>query len=374
MEWIADQGVLDNYCKDWSNPARLGMDTEFVRVGTFHATPCVLQLATPGSVALIDLQQGLDLSALGPFLSAPTTEVVLHACGEDLEILRQLDLPLPAQIFDTQVAAAFAGLGHNLGLAGLCKELLDVDIDKTASRTDWTQRPLTQAQLHYAAEDVTLLHKLAERLDRLVSERGYSDWMQAEMVATSERYSRDDDPSHYYLKMRAAWGYSPRSQWILQRLAAWREAAMRQHNLPRRKVGPDDLLMDLAQNPPLKKNAFERRTERVPGASRAVRDELFTCLQQAREEDVPEGFELISPPLPKSSKALVKAVKGLVNETAQTLDLPAPLLANRAQIEDSVRWLLGEATKPAYLQGWRGDLLQRKISSLETPSQDNQEV
>lgn len=342
----------------------LGFDTEFVRCGTYFPKPCLMQLSTPQSEYLIDLQANLDLSSLGPVFSNPHIACVVHACGEDLEILHGAGLPLPAGLFDTQVAASLCGLGFGPGLQQLCQDLLGVEVDKTTSRSDWSRRPLSDEQLTYAAEDVRLLHPLHDILHKRLVSLGRWTWFQEDMQSTRARYEKSPDPWQAYLRLRGGWKLSPRQQEVLRHLARRRVLTMVEKDLPRKKVAADEDLVLLAQHSPVSTTALAKLRKMLSAPVMAQSKLWLETIRKALEADIPDGMTLIEAPLEKASRPQVQMVKAVVEAVAEELDISAPVLANRSQIEDTVRWLWLNGQEPDCCRGWRGEQLRSRLQGL----------
>lgn len=165
----------------------LGVDSEFMRGAQFFPQPCVLQVGNAEQQWLIDVIQPLDWRALVPLMGHPQQVHIYHACSEDLEILQRLSLPLPENLFDTQVAASMAGLGFNLSLQALVEQLTGTHLPKDSTRTDWARRPLAEEQVAYAAQDVVHLPHLHAVLSDRLDEQGKTVWFREEMTTLKQR-------------------------------------------------------------------------------------------------------------------------------------------------------------------------------------------
>lgn len=366
MQWIDDDAGLREALTLWLACRRLGVDTEFLRRGTFYPEACLLQVASEDAVWLVDLQANLDLEPLAAVLENPNIEIIMHACAEDLEILRRLNLPMPACLFDTQVAAPFCGYGYGPGLQNLCDRLLGVPVDKSVTRTDWSQRPLSEKQLHYAAEDVRLLHPLRARLSAKLSELGRTAWFEEDMKAILVKSQHEESPQHAYRRLRAAWKLSPKEQHVLQALAGHRETRMREWDRPRKKVASDDDLMLLANRRPQGQKSLARLRSKLSEQVMTQAKDWLAVLKACEVEEIPADFQCIQAPLARESKAFVQQVKDVVESVAAGLAVEPPLLANRSQVEACVRWLWEAGEQPAFCQGWRGEQLTERFLALRS--------
>src|ERR687889_1757052 len=201
---------------------RLGLDTEFMPEGRYRPLLCLVQVSAGGEIDVLDPLAGFDPGPLAAVLADPAVEVVLHAGRQDVAILRRewrIDL---THVFDTQVAAGFAGFSAQAGYNGLLQDVLRIRVDKTASFTRWDARPLTAEQLRYAREDVEHLLPLADELQRRLRERGRLEWAREEcravQSATDER-----DPEEVWRRLPRVSGLSARERALARELAAWRE-------------------------------------------------------------------------------------------------------------------------------------------------------
>lgn len=326
------------------------MDTEFERNRTYYPRLCLIQLAAPGTVFLIDPLAVEDLTALDVLLKAHDTLKVLHSARQDMEILlRHLGYP-PRPLFDTQIAAAALGMGDQLGYGELVQRLLGVELEKGHARTDWCARPLSEAQRRYAAEDVIWLCPVYEALHEELRERGRLEWV-------LEDSARLADPGLYTAPVQEIWRRTrgmhtlrPERYTVLQALAAWREEQAMAHDLPRRWVVPDETLVTLAAHgdPATLHRApgmNERRLRRWgPGLRKVLRN----------AGDSLGETPLANPgPLTPEQRATVQRALSEVRAQARRLGVTPGYLASRSQI---TRLVLGERV-PELTHGWRAGIL-----------------
>ncbi len=366
--WVDDDRGLQALLAAGRHAALVAVDTEFMRGANYYPQPCLLQIGIDGRGWLVDLLAGLEIAALEPLFSDPGTIQVYHACGEDLEILRLLGLPLPPRLFDTQVAASLTGIGFNLSLQALVLIVLGRDLPKDATRTDWARRPLQPEQLAYAAADVEWLPAVHHHLQTRLEELGRTAWFGEEMQALRNRVSSagsEEGDLLGYLKLRAGWTLAPRQQFMLRNLVDLRESWARRLNVPRRWLCPDDGLVNLARRAPATLAQLQKDGDVAGRWLEPFGREVLEGLKRWSGEPTPEGFPCIPGPLPKQMKPLVEAVRGVVGAVARETGLPEGLLANRAAVEATVLWLNDqEQSLPAMLTGWRGTLLHERILQL----------
>src|SRR5579862_3399217 len=228
---------------------RMGLDTEFLREKTYFARLCLAQVATPEQVFLIDPVRGADAFGLSELLADPAIEVVVHAGWQDLQLFYQRAGCVPANVFDIQLAAGFAGLSASLAYGRLVQELTGVELEKGEAYTDWCRRPLTDKQLSYAADDVRYLLPAADQLKSKLAQLDRTQWLAEEMayLETPETYAADEE---VWRKVAGQGTLSPRQAAILRELARWREDAAAQRDLPRGWLIKDATLIEIARRSP----------------------------------------------------------------------------------------------------------------------------
>ncbi len=328
----------------------LAVDTEFLRERTYHPRLCLVQVATDDLVACIDPLAIDDLDPLWQRLLDPATVVVLHAARQDLELVYHLTGRLPAQVFDTQLAATVLGQGDQVGYARLVKDLLDIDLDKSQTRTDWCRRPLTRAQLDYAADDVRHLRTIYHAQRRQLAELGREDWLTADFAALGDPDAYRPDPRGAWQRVRGQQKLKPRQRAVLRELAAWRERLAEASDRPRRWVMKDDTLLALASQQPRDRGDLER----VRGLDAATRDRhgdaLLAAIADGRAVPgtdlprVPRG-----PRLDEAQQALADTLMAVVRITGEANAISPSALASRKDLE---RLVAGDPDVPV-LGGWR---------------------
>ena len=250
MKMIDTTDALIKACARLAQHEFVTLDTEFMRETTFYSKLCLIQMASPEEDVLIDpLATGLDLSAFFELMRNDKVLKVLHAGRQDIEIFWHQDQCIPVPAFDTQIAAMVCGYGDSVSYEQLAHDLAKARIDKSSRFTDWAQRPLSDAQLHYARSDVTHLRDVYLALKAKLDESGRAHWLADEMrILTS--------PSTYDIKPEDAWHRlkgrirKPRDVGLLMELTIWRELEARERNVPRSRVLKDDILIEVAQAAP----------------------------------------------------------------------------------------------------------------------------
>ena len=279
MQWIDTPQALEAFLQPALEEGRIALDTEFLRTDTYWPRLCLIQLArVDGSIALVD-PLVCDLAPLRDALAISNLTWVLHAGWQDLELLWQTLGVLPARLFDTQTAAILHGFGEQAGLAALLEALLNIRLPKDATRSNWCQRPLSEKQQTYAANDVRHLLTLHERLSERLAP--------AALHALEEDFADMLDPMRYeqadesaWLRLPGGWKLSAKQQTLLRALATWRERTARARNQPRRWIMSDDTLMALARRPA----ASLEKLRNVPGLSAPQWREHGEAIMQVLDE------------------------------------------------------------------------------------------
>lgn len=338
---------------------RIGVDTEFLREKTFLAQLCLVQVSTRDQIYCIDPLSDGDYAAMWEALLKP--EWVVHSGRQDIEVIYQSAARMPAALFDTQVAAGLLGYAPQMGYGNLVEELFDVQLPKTHTRADWSQRPLPHALLEYAADDVEYLLRmydvLAERLDNL----GRLDWARQDSALLLDPKLYEINPEDAVDRLKGARNLRGARRAIACRLAAWREARALDRNRPRQWILRDAALIDMAYRQPNSLSAL-RSIESVPDkvASHSG-EELLRIIKDAAEES--SSYRPPQPP-DERQKALLKELQSLVAKCAKQLGLPAEIVAARKELSAVIA--TGRRDTRVF-QGWRreliGDALSEKLDS-----------
>ncbi len=363
---IARQADLDAACAFIGHPEELPVDTEFARTDTYRPKLCLIQASARSRAFCVDMLAGLDAGALWDTMVSIGTLKLLHAAKQDLEVLLLTFGALPGPIFDTQIAAALLGYPPQVGYAALVEAELGVRLDKTQTRTDWSRRPLTPAQIEYAANDVAHLAELAGGLRTRLAQQGRADWALEDSAALL-------DPSLYGLRPEDAWqrlsgvDYQPiEVQARARRLAAWRELTADRANRPRQWILTDQALTTLAARNPADIAGIEALAVLTPGALRNSGKALLAELRQA-DADLAAGepaFAQRSRPAPLDNGDL-KRLGAIVQQAAAGLGIAPEILATRADLAA----LLRGARELRPLRGWRREIVgEALLAAISGPA------
>ncbi|MEO7430785.1 MAG: HRDC domain-containing protein [Dokdonella sp.] len=355
-DWIERSDALRSLLDD--APATIGVDTEFMRIDTFLPKLALVQIEIGGRIALIDPTADVEPAALATVLGDPDRTCVMHSASEDLEAFATWSCSI-ARLFDTQIAASFAGLGAGLGYQKLVRELVGIDVPKAETRSDWLRRPLSAEQLEYAAQDVVHLPALHARLSDRVAQRGYGAWLEEDCVRLLDKARmREPDPDPQ-TGMRGAADWPLETQGLLRRVLIWRDLTARAINRPRSWLLDDAHALDLSARPPKTAEELADRCKGQRALRGAQRNELFDVLA-APMSDAELQFAPI-PRVPTSrEKSTISAMKDIVAARALALDLPEGLLCARRHLES----LLATRRWPAALDGWRRAVLHDELVAL----------
>lgn len=354
--WIDSGEQLAELCQRWRGQKAVALDTEFMRSRTFYPQPALVQVGDGEHCYLIDNLAVDDLEPLRDLLLDTRVTKIMHSCSEDLETLQRLLGAIPEPIFDTQIAAALSGMGAGLGYAAAVKELLNIDLPKSETRSDWLQRPLSDAQKNYAALDVAWLPLMYGVLVKRLRERERLAWLQEDCAALVSAARSPQPPELYYQKVKGAWRLRGAQLAALQDLCAWREREARLQDLPRNHLLKENVCMNLAQQLPrhmatLAQPGLEGRTLREHGET------LLQIIARAAErEDAPPR---LPQPLSRREGEWLKLLRKRVGAVAEQEDLPAEILVRKKELEALV-----QSPRPELegrLRGWREEVIGKPL-------------
>ena len=262
---------------------RLAIDTEFMRESTYYPQLCLVQVATDSDCFLVDPLAGLDLGALHAVLADRSKLKILHAARQDLEVLQLGGRPVPAPVFDTQVAAALLGFPPQAGYAELVARQLGHSIDKAQTRTNWARRPLTPEQLAYAADDVHHLLQLHTELSVALEAQGRAAWLAEDAAALEDVGLYKTEPSEAWRRLKGLGRLRPGEQAAARAIAEWRERRAIESDKPRGWILSDEALYALATLAPRTPADLEGIRSLPPAVARKRGDELLALISAAFE-------------------------------------------------------------------------------------------
>ena len=352
----------------WHAAPSVALDTEFVRERTFRARLGLVQVAVAGEVALVDAVRINDLSPLGTILGGAGSRKILHSCSEDLPVLRRATgVPL-GPLFDTQIAAAFAGLGPSLSYAALILALFGVHLDKDETRTDWLRRPLSPEQLRYAADDVEYLPEAAAELERRLITLGRLEWALEDSATLAALDADGPDPSDAWRRVKGLDRCPPLVQAVARGLAAWREREAARLDVARPFLLRDETLIALVRRDSVSLHEIVRLPGYDPRRHASYASRWIEALAAARRE-VETGAAPVELSVPSAADrvrrlAIEDACSALVARRAGELSLPPELLLSRRQRDRALDAWGGRGSLAAALGGFRGALLGDELDAL----------
>lgn len=356
--WVSTEEGLEDCVSQCSGADAIAVDTEFMRTDTFYPILGLIQVSDGTSVWLIDPLSIDDFAALERLFHDPAVTKVFHSCSEDLEVLRhQLGL-IPSPLFDTQVAAAFLGYGFSKGYSALMDAVLDIQLAKHETRSDWLQRPLSASQQEYAAEDVFFLIKAYYRINAQLIEMNRESWALEEMSAIVTAARQPENLEDYYLRIKGAWKLSGEELARLQELAQWREQEARERNRPRNRVITDALLMDIARYRPQTVEDLKQIRGIHPGFIKRYGSHIVALVSQS-----PGNLDVKSlpGPLEKADRKRLASARECVEQIAAKNDMSPELLARKKDLEAFVR--SGELSE-ALSSGWRAAVIGEGLNDV----------
>ncbi len=312
--------------------------------------PGLYQVVSGEQVYLIDPLLVGDWQPLVEVLEDPRRLVVMHACGEDLELMLHHLGARPARIFDTQLAHAFVSTDFALSYTNLVLTHIGAEMGKAQTRSNWRKRPLTDAQVRYACEDVAHLLELHQRLSERLETRGRMQWF-AEAMADQGRYE-PSEPDRYYLGMRKAWRLKGEQLAVLRQLASWRERVAMREDVPRNRVVWDEHLVTFAERRELGEQLIWELLPK-PVARRYAKDILAEHSAGRAAEPLPP----LEPPLTQRQGEISKALRNVARAKAEAQEMAQELLARKRDVESCIRHYLRTGELSQAYSGWREPLL-----------------
>ncbi len=356
MEIITTTAALDAACAQLAAAPFVTVDTEFLRDSTYWPVLCLIQVAAPeGDALIIDpLASDIDLGSFYALMANKAVIKVFHAARQDIEIFWHEAQTLPDPLFDTQVAAMVCGFGDSVGYENIVKKVTGEQVDKSSRFTDWSRRPLTDKQLHYAAADVTHLRQVYDSLARRITKSGRAQWVADEMAILQ-------DPATYEVQPEDAWkrlklrNRNRKALAVLMEVAAWREREAQNRNMPRGRIMKDDALQEVAMQAPTSPDALNqlRAVPRGFGQSRHATG-LFDAVKRGLEK--PSGdIKMPDAPeqLPQGLGPTVELLKVLLKYKCEAHDVAQKLICNVADLE---RIAADDNADVAALRGWRREI------------------
>lgn len=378
FNYIEDQQQLDACCLALEQSDYIAIDTEFVRERTFYPQPGLIQVSDGEQISLIDPIACGDLQPLFNLLEADHITIIMHSSSEDIELFYHMGCSNIRKLFDTQIAAAWLGMGQSLSLQNLIISYENITIEKQLSRTNWLQRPLSDAQLQYAAIDVLYLTDIAYQQSKALTSAGFIEHHRQDCDLLCEKKSIQLNDDYAYLKVKKALLATGDALSRLKVLSHWREQQARKDDKPRQHVIKDEQLLIISLEFP---QSFEQLNTKCNLPAFIVRRYgkfLLNLLKnnQNKTEITEPVINLRS--LPNGGKTLNEFRK-LLTELHETTNIPKEVLPSKRWLEQFLLHYVAQwYPKPDGWSGWRKQLLEKPFkqiinqSNFVKPAQDNQ--
>lgn len=355
MQTITTTEALAAFCEAAKNAPYVTIDTEFLRERTYWSKLCLIQMALPGKTGeavLIDPVEGEDMSLepLYDLFRHEATVKVFHAARQDLEIFFVEGGVFPTPLFDTQVAAMVCGFGEQVGYETLVKKIAKEPLDKTSRFTDWSRRPLSEAQKAYALADVTHLRVIYEWLAAQIAKTGRQKWVEEELAILTDPATYTVHPEEAWLRIKTR-TTSGRFLAVVKELARFREVYAQSHNVPRSRVLKDDALLEIASTRPSNSEELGRsRLLMREGRRGDIADGILAAVKagvETRPEDLPKPD--LSREQLQVNPALADLLRVLLKAKSESLGVAAKLIASSGDLDAIAA---GERDLPT-MRGWR---------------------
>jgi ribonuclease D len=351
MRPITTTDELENFCRGLAGQPFVAVDTEFMRETTYWPKLCLVQVAGEGSAACIDpLAPDINLEPLLRLLADTTVVKVFHAARQDVEIFNNLGV-IPQPLFDTQIAAMAAGFGDQVAYDSLVRQMLKIELDKGSRFTDWSRRPLSDAQLKYALADVVHLAELYPKLRARLEKEGRLAWVAEEMAGLVNPALYDSEPENAWKRLKPR-KFSTKYLAAFKAVAAWRERTAQERDQPRGRILKDEAIDEIATQLPTEAEAFSRLRSAPKGfGGSRFGAELAAVLKTVLDDPDSHAPDVAREPRRDPAPgAVIELLKVLLKARAEDAGVAPKLLATVADLE---KLAVDDQADVDALQGWR---------------------
>ncbi len=370
-ELIESSSEMDELLKQLNDERLIAVDTEFFRETTYYPQLALVQIATDSIVACVDPLSFDAKPALKKLLLDNDITKIFHSCSQDLEVLYYYLGEAPGAIYDTQIANALLTEHHQVGYASLVENELGTLLDKSQTRTNWLQRPLTQKQIQYAGDDVLYLYRLQKILDEKLQQLGRKTWFDEEsskLVSSENNFQVAEE--NLWRRVKGATRLNRNKLAIVQAIAIWREHLAQQKDRTRRRMLADDIVVDLAFSAPDNTQTIEQIIGNKYGFKPQEIQQLLEAIESAIQtpaELCPDNrFDILD----GEQKIMLKKLQQAVNEKAEELGISAAILSSKKELEKLIlshdQADTGQTSGLNIMQGWRqrciGEQLLKNLS------------
>ena len=362
MKLLTENAELVAVCERFCQHEFVTVDTEFLRETTFWPQVCVIQVASPEEAIAIDaLAEGIDLTPFLSLMANPNIVKVFHAARQDIEIIWRLARLIPTPLFDTQVAAMVCGFGEQASYLELVKAITRANIDKLSRFTDWSRRPLSEAQIEYAIADVTHLRDVYVELHKRLKRSNRLDWLDDEMQILSSPATYEQHPMNAWERLRHKIR-KPRDLAVLMELAAWREIEAQSRDVPRSRVLKDDILLEVVQSAPRSIDSLGNLRSFPKGMERSrTGADIVAAIERGLARD-PAEIPKIERSKRGANAATVELLKVLLRQVSDETGVAAKLIATADDLEAIAA---DDDTDTQTLKGWRRAIFGEKALKLK---------
>ncbi|EKT4523101.1 ribonuclease D [Pseudomonas putida] len=362
IHWIRDDQTLAEHCRGWRELPFVALDTEFMRVDTFYPKAGLIQVGEGNRAYLIDPLLIRDWQPLAELLDDPGVVKVLHACSEDLEVLLRLTGKLPQPLFDTQLAAGYLNIGFSMGYSRLVQDVLGLELPKGETRSDWLQRPLSDTQVSYAAEDAVHLAELFSALRPRLSDDKYA-WVLEDGAELVAQLRREVEPETLYRDVKLAWKLNPQQLAVLRELCAWREREARSRDLPRNRVLREHSLWPMAKSQPDNLSALAKIDDMHPRTIRQDGQFLLDLIKRAASLPAEQWPQALPEPLPIEASGMLKRLRAVGQAEGERLGIAPELMLRKKTLEALLKsgFPNGPYQLPDSLRGWRRERMGQAL-------------
>ena len=363
MQLITTTNSLAEVCGRLQRHPFVTVDTEFLRESTYYPKLCVAQIASTDEAVVVDaLADGIDLKPLFHLMADESVIKVFHAARQDIEICWHAAGLIPAPLVDTQVAAMVLGYGDSIAYDQLVQRITGDNLDKSLRFTDWTRRPLSEAQIAYAISDVTHLRDVYVKLEADLKKRGRTEWMREEMRVLTSPDTYRMEPEHAWQRLQTR-VRKPKELAILIEVAAWREREAQTRDVPRGRVLKDDVVGDLAVQAPTTIERLGNLRSLPKGFERSKWGEaIIEAVRRGLARDVKTLPKIERPKGAPNGQATVELLKVLLRMTAERHGVAAKVIAT---MDDLDRIAADDEADVPALSGWRRELFGDKALALK---------
>lgn len=365
---ITSSAQLGEFCRRLSQADRIGIDTEFVSEDTFRPELCLIQVATEKELAVIDPYMVKNLAEFWQTLADGRHTTIAHAAREELNFSLVACRRPPANLFDTQIAAGMCSTEYPSSYGAVVMKFLNRQAAKGEQRTDWRRRPLSDAQIEYALEDVRYLLPLYDSLYKQLQRRNRLDWIAEEMNSWLQEVCESRERPRWR-KVSGIGGLSSRSLAIVKQLWLWRQAEAERRDVPPRRILRDDLIVELAK----RKTDAPDRIKQVRGMTHGMKRELIeqmaACVRRGLEAPLDDDERRLRQPMPSQLNLLGQFLSPALTSICHSAKVATSLAGTATDVRDLIAYRLefGDATDgepPILTRGWRAELVGNLIDEL----------